>query len=94
MTTRRRYNGPTLLSRGRPFVDYDGVPVTPADGADLPDGPCKGVVCTAGGNVSVQLTPAAGTAVLTALLAGVVYPMSVSRILATGTTATGVFALY
>jgi hypothetical protein len=86
------------------FPDYDGYAVTPADGSDLPNGPCKAIYVTVGGNVNVQLAngnPLAGgasvgvgTAVLTSLVAGQILPIAASRILSTSTTATGIFALY
>ena len=86
------------------FPDFDGYAVTPADGTDLPNGPCKAIYVTGAGNVNVQLVNGnptganasigVGTAVLTSLVAGQILPIAVSRILSTSTTATGIFALY
>ena len=73
--------------------DYQAIAVTPADGSDLPNGPCAGLVCTVGGNVNVVLA-GTGTAVLTTLVAGTIYDIPLTRILSTSTTATGIFALY
>lgn len=73
--------------------DYDGTAVTPDDGADLPGGACIGLYITGAGNVSVNLV-GAGTAVLTSLGAGQFVPVAVTRVLATATTATGIYALY
>jgi hypothetical protein len=84
----------------KPFVtngvtknaEYQGVACTPNDGADLPDGPCCGIYVTGAGNVNINLA-AGGTAVLTGLSAGEIVRVNASRILATSTTATGLFAL-
>lgn len=83
------------------FGDFDGFAVTPADGADLPNGPCDAIYCTGSGNVNVNLVSQvagtgalAGTAVLTSLAALSVTLCSATRILSTSTTATGIFALY
>lgn len=73
--------------------ERQSVAVTPADGSDLPNGPCAALSVTVGGNVNVQLV-GGGTAVLTSLVAGVIYNIQVSRILATSTTATGIVAHY
>ena len=70
-----------------------GSAVTTSDSVDLPDGPCHAIYVTASGNVNVQLA-GGGTAVLTGLSAGQIVRVSASRILATSTTATGIFALY
>ena len=77
----------------RSAPDYEGFAVTPADGTDLLNGPTRAVFVTVGGNVNVQLL-GGGTAVLTTLVAGQILPIAVTRILATSTTATGIFALY
>lgn len=71
---------------------FDGYAVTPSDTVDLPNGPCDALYVTVTGNVNVQLD-ADSTALLT-LTAGKVYPIMVSRVLSTSTTATGIFALY
>lgn len=73
--------------------ELSGVAVTPADGSDLPNGVCEAIFVTAGGNVNVNLA-SGGTAVLTGLSAGQIVYCRASRILATSTTATGIFALY
>ena len=91
--------GPTV----RPYLDaadaapfYDVQAVTPADGADLPNGTCRGFTVTVAGTIT--FVPAgqsvAGTTVQLTVLAGVLYNIRASRIKATGTAATGIFALY
>lgn len=70
-----------------------GAAVTASDTVDLPDGPCHAIYVTGTGNVNVNLA-GGGTAVLTSLAAGQIVRVSASRILATSTTATGIFALY
>lgn len=66
--------------------------VTPSDTVDLADGTCRGFHCNVAGNVAFH--DFTGNAVTLTVLAGVSYPYSASRILAAGTTATGIFALY
>lgn len=73
--------------------DYDGYAVTPADGTDLPNGPCIGLYVTGAGNVNVNLW-GGGTAVLTTVGAGQYVWGAFSRVLSTSTTGTGIFALY
>ena len=84
----------TTLTTGR-FTnnDFDGYLVTPSDSVDLPNGPCQGIAVTGTGNVAVNLD-ASSTAVLAIATANGVYPVMVSRVKATSTTATGVYALY
>jgi len=74
-------------------VEFQGLACTPADGTDLPEGPCDGIYVTGAGNVNINLA-AGGTAVLTGLSAGEIVSVCASRILVTNTTATGIFALY
>lgn len=73
--------------------ELQGVAVTPADGTDLPNGPCSAIYVTGAGNINVNLA-GGGTAVLTGLSAGQIVHVPASRILSTSTTATGIFALY
>lgn len=73
--------------------DYDGYAVTASDSVDLPNGPCKALYATGSGNINVNLV-GGGTAVLTGLSAGQIVEVAAQRVLATSTTATGIFALY
>jgi hypothetical protein len=73
--------------------EFEGEAVTPNDSTDLPSGACTAIYVTGAGNVNVNLA-GGGTAVLTGLSAGQIVRVNVSRILATSTTATGIFALY
>jgi len=73
--------------------EFTGAAVTASDSADLPNGSCSAIYVTGAGNVNVNLADG-GTAVLTGLSAGQIVRVNVSRILATSTTATGIFALY
>lgn len=73
--------------------EFTGAAVTASDSVDLPDGACSAINVTVGGNVNVNLA-GGGTAVLTGLTAGQIVRVNASRILATSTTATGIFALY
>lgn len=91
-----------MLSTPSPFINdkNDFTPindiqaVTPADGADLPNGTCRALIFTAAGNVVI--TTAAGNDVtlpISSAWFGVQY-IRAKRIKATGTTATGIFACY
>ncbi|CAB5162324.1 hypothetical protein UFOVP152_20 [uncultured Caudovirales phage] len=74
-------------------LDYDGVTVTPADATNLPNGICRGVYVTGTGNIAAT-TPSGATVVLTGVPANTVVPIDLSIIASTGTTATGILALY
>ena len=65
--------------------------VTPNDGADLTQTFAR-VTARVAGNVNV--TCSGGGTVVLAIAAGGVLPVFVDRVLATGTTATGIVALY
>jgi hypothetical protein len=81
------------LRKGRYTQEpYVGYAVTPSDTADLPNGDAQGIHVVGAGAVAVQLD-GVNTAVLT-LGANSLVPCNVSRVLATGTTATGISALY
>lgn len=79
-------------------VEYDSYAVTTSDTVDLPNGPCDALVCTGAGNISAQLviggTTVLATSTLSTIPANTILPIQVSRVLATSTTATGIFALY
>ena len=66
--------------------------ITPNDGADLTVVPRAPMVKQAGDVTVVMKDGTAGT--LPALQAGVPYPVRVRRVLASGTTATGIVGLY
>lgn len=89
----QQFSAKTYTLGVNPQTERTGLAVTPADGTDLPNGPCRGIYVTGAGNVNVQLA-GGGTAVLTGLSAGQIVEVTVSRILSTGTTATGIYALY
>lgn len=81
---------------------YDGYPITPSDtlatyGAQIPaqNGQpiaCDAIYITGAGAVAVVLDAAGNTAVITAA-AGSLIPISFTQIMATGTTATGLYSL-
>jgi hypothetical protein len=66
--------------------------VTPDDAADLPDGMARGLFVGAAGDV--VLLDASGAAATLTSNAAQYHPIYVSRVLATGTTAGGIVALY
>lgn len=90
---------PALVSTNAPeHTEYDTYFVTPSDSVDLPTASgngrqCRGLQITGSGNVNVNLS-GGGTAVLTTMAAGQRILISITRILATSTTATGIVALY
>ena len=95
---KQKFSYTTITARGavnaKPITfDFDGLPVTPSDSVALPDGIARALYCTGAGNISVLLESGA-TAVLTGVPANTIVPISVSRVNATSTTATGIFALY
>jgi hypothetical protein len=69
------------------------VPVTPSDDTDLALGATRAIILGADGDVAV-VYPNGMTDTLVGLLGGVVHPIQVLRIKATGTTATSIKAGY
>ena len=68
-------------------------PVVPSDTEDLAQGPTIGLYIGGLGNITVVLS--GGTEVTFASLCiGVVHPISVKRVKASGTTAVGIVAVY
>lgn len=65
--------------------------VSPNNSVDL-ENATRGFICTTAGTVKVDMVRG-GTVTFT-VLAGVLYPFRVKRIYATGTSATGIVALY
>lgn len=66
--------------------------VVPSDATLLPD-PTRGLYVGSTGNVKVDMV-SGGTVTFTAVPAGVLLPIQVERVYATGTTATSIIALY
>lgn len=72
----------------------NGAAVTPNDSTDLTTS-ARALYIGGAGDVVVQFTGDPSTSVtLTGLSAGVIYPLCVSRVLSTGTTATNIVALW
>jgi hypothetical protein len=72
---------------------YQGEAITPSDSNNLPSGPCDAIYVATAGNVSIVIN-GGGTAILTGLSVGQIVRVQAARINATGTTATGISALY
>lgn len=70
----------------------DAKPVTPNNDADLPDGPCLGLLVTVTGNISL-VTLQGTTIALPSVPAYTEIRIQTARVRSTGTTAT-VLALY
>lgn len=68
------------------------VAITPDDDTDVV-GTLRGLYVGVSGNVSVVMQDDT-TGVLSSLAAGMVHPLSVKRVLATGTTATNIVGVY
>ncbi len=70
---------------------WSAAAVTPNDGADLPKVFAR-ITAVGAGNIAVVCS--GGGSVTLGIAAGGVLPVFVDRVLATGTTATGIVALY
>lgn len=71
---------------------HELVSVTPSDSADL-DAPCPAIHVSVGG--AIKITTLNGSDVtIPAVAGGGVWPVGAQRIWSTGTTATGIFAVY
>lgn len=66
-------------------------PVTPDDGADLPD---ASRALNVSQNGYVRVTTVGGETATVFIAAGIVFPVRAARIWSTGTTATGIVAMY
>jgi hypothetical protein len=66
----------------------DAFPITPSDTVDL-EQPTRGIYCGTGGNLN-YITFGGRTVLRKNLLAGVIHPISATRVLATGTTCTDI----
>jgi len=91
----RLFLNPTALNHGPGTAQYEGLPLTPNDTDNLPTRGAAGLVAAGAGTVAAQ-TPSGATVVITIGAGAVSVPVviDVTRILATGTTATGIYALY
>lgn len=69
------------------------VPVTPNDAQNLPRGLCRAIYTGSGGAIALQAEEGV-TVTLANLPAGQSLDLKVQRVLATGTTATGIHAFY
>lgn len=69
------------------------VSVVTSDSVNLVGGPTKGIYVGGTGDISLIMNDGSSIT-FTALAAGVVHSISAKRINATGTTATGIIALY
>ena len=70
-----------------------GVEITPHDTNEL-DEVTRALECSASGNAEVYFIDDPDTAVTVYMVAGIMYPWCVTRILSTGTTATGIVGFY
>lgn len=74
------------------FLAEGAAAVTPSDTTEL--GPCKALYIGGAGNVAVHTTGRDASVTFFAVPVGTVLPVSARRVLATGTTATNIVALY
>lgn len=92
------------VSEGRDMThNYRAVPITPNDtlatySAQIDYAAravgAQGLIATATGNVALVLDAAGNTALITIAVANTIIPVSFTQIKATGTTATGISALF
>lgn len=79
------------------FPAMHSIAVTPNDGAKILDGAnpvrCRGVSFTVAGNLAYKDSEG-NDRIAGGLAAGVIHPISTDQILATGTTATGIYAYW
>lgn len=68
------------------------VAITPSDSADVPGGYIRGFIVTVAGDVAVNMADGS-TGTLPDCAVGVQHVYQISRILSTGTTATGIIGL-
>jgi hypothetical protein len=71
----------------------DAAAVVPNDGADLAKGTTKGLYLGVSGDVKITLSSGSIVA-FKGLSSGVIHPIAVKRVHATGTTATDILAVY
>ena len=71
----------------------DFVAITPNDGADLPNGPCRAIYVGTAGDASVIGALDSTAVTFTALPVGI-HPLRIARVRSTGTTAGNLVALY
>jgi hypothetical protein len=71
-------------------VFFDAKTITPSDTASIT--PTSGIMVTAAGNIVVNTLN--GTTITLAVTVGTIYPVCVTQVKATGTTATGIVGLY
>jgi hypothetical protein len=69
-------------------------PITPSDTVNLPDGVSGGVWVGVGGDVAAVMQNGTMPVVLAAVPTGAWLPIAAKRINSTGTTASGLVALY
>lgn len=71
---------------------HDAAPIVPSDSTDLPQS-SRAVYVGIGGDATVRMV-GGSQVTLVGLLSGAVYPLRVDRVLATGTTAAALVALW
>ena len=75
-------------------VQGAGAAVTGSDSTDLTNAATRGLYIGGAGAVKVDLISGATGVTFSGLAAGSILPVGVKRVYATGTTATGIIALY
>lgn len=85
--------GSRLIDRDHTSASGSAVAVTPNDNTDLPL-TSRGLFIGTGGHVAVILDKDAASVVLKNIPSGSVLPIRIRRVLATGTTALDIVALY
>jgi hypothetical protein len=86
-------SGPRAYERDYTSASGSAVAVTPNDGTDLVN-TSRAIYVGVSGNIAVILDKDSSSVIFVGAQAGSVLPIRVKRVLATGTTATSLVALY
>ncbi len=82
---------PALVGGRLNYPAIGGEAVTPSDSLDL-NQPSRGLMASVAGNVKITMID--GSVLTIPVLANVIYPLGITRVWSTTTTATGMFAFY
>lgn len=84
---------PAYLSADATVSAHRASTITPSN-TTVFEQPTRAIYVGGGGNITVDMTDGGTSVLFVALLAGVIYPLQVTRVYSSGTTATNLVALY
>ena len=73
---------------------YFSADITPSDSTDVSPGVCSAIYVGVGGDVAIYSLGSSTPVIFKNAVAGQILPLRARRVLATGTTATNLIALY